>query len=175
MKKYILFAGLLMLSILSRAQIIPIDTTIQKTLTLDETVISVNKIEETKKTVMQQVQVITSKEIANTQSQSTADLLASTGNVFIQKSQLGGGSITIRGFEASRNLLVIDGVRMNNIIYRAGHLQNVVTTDNTILDRVEILFGPASTTYGSDALGGAILLYTKKPILADIRFLIINL
>ena len=134
-----------------------------KIVTLKEIVISVNKTEETKKSVAQQVQVLDAHQIANSQSQTTADLIANTGNVFIQKSQLGGGSVTIRGFEANRTLLVIDGIRMNNLIYRAGHLQNVVTLDNNSLDRVEILFGPSSTIYGSDALGGVIHFYTKKP------------
>ncbi len=142
------------------------DTTKNKTVTLKEVVFSVNKAEETKETVAQQVQVLNASDISSLQSQTTADLISNSGNVFVQKSQLGGGSVTIRGFEANRTLLVIDGVRMNNLIYRAGHLQNIVTTDNNSLDRVEILFGPSSTIYGSDALGGVIHLYTKKPILA---------
>ena len=80
---------------------------------------------------------------------------------------MGGGSISIRGFEANRNVLVIDGVRMNNLINRSGHLQDVIKTDNSILDRLEILFGPSSTIYGSDALGGVVHMYTKKPMLAS--------
>ena len=84
----------------------------------------------------------------------------------MQMSQQGGGSPTLRGLEASRILLVIDGVRMNNLIYRAGHLQDIIKTDVNMLDRVEVLYGPASNTYGSDALGGVIHLSTKKPILA---------
>jgi len=130
---------------------------------LDEVIISVNKFEETKKSVGQQIQVLTSKQIEIAQAQSTADLISNTGNVFVQKSQMGGGSPVIRGFEASRILLVVDGVKMNNLIYRAGHLQNIVTMDNAVLDRVEVLFGPSSTVYGSDALGGVIHMYTKKP------------
>lgn len=141
------------------------DTTKNKSLTLDEVVISVNREEETKKTVAQQVQVLTAKDIANSQAQSTADLISGAG-IPVQKSQLGGGSPIIRGFEASRILLVVDGVRMNNLIYRAGHLQNIVTTDNNSFERVEILYGPSSTIYGSDALGGVIHMYTKKPQLA---------
>jgi hemoglobin/transferrin/lactoferrin receptor protein len=154
-------------SFLSFSQTTEPDTTLKKAISLEEVVISVNKTEETKKSVAQQVQVLTAKDIANSQAQSTADLISNSGNVFIQKSQMGGGSVTIRGFEASRNLLVIDGVRMNNLIYRAGHLQNIVTTDNNSFERVEILFGPSSTVYGSDALGGVIHLYTKKPVLAS--------
>ena len=142
------------------------DTTKNTSLTLDEVVISANKEIETKKTIAQQVQVLTAKDIANSQAQSTADLIAGAG-IPVQKSQLGGGSPVIRGFEASRILLVIDGVRMNNLIYRSGHLQDIVKTDNNNLERVEILFGPSSTIYGSDALGGVIHLYTKKPLLAD--------
>ena len=134
-----------------------------KGINLNEVVISVNKTEEMKKNVAQQIQILTATQIINSQSQSTADLLANTGTLSVQKSQSGGGSPTIRGFEANRILLVIDGVRMNNLIYRSGHLQNIVTLDNSILERVEVLFGPASTIYGSDALGGVIHLYTKRP------------
>lgn len=135
----------------------------QGTVNLGEVVISVNKTEETKKTVSQQVEVLTSTQIAALQAQTTADILTRTGKVFVQRSQMGGGSPVLRGFEANKILLVVDGVRMNNLIYRAGHLQNIISTDNASLDRMEILFGPSSTIYGSDALGGVIHMYTKKP------------
>ena len=163
--KFAMISLLIISSTYSFSQTSSTDTA--KAITLNEVFISVNKTEETKKTVAQQVQVLNANQIANSQSQSTADLIANTGNIFIQKSQLGGGSVSIRGFEANRTLLVIDGVRMNNLIYRAGHLQNIVTIDNNYLDRVEILFGPSSTIYGSDALGGVIHLYTKRPLFAS--------
>ena len=90
----------------------------------------------------------------------------STGKVFVQKSQQGGSSPVLRGFEASRILLVVDGVRMNNAIYRSGHLQNIITTDQNSLSRVEVMYGSSSNTYGSDALGGTIQLITKSPVLS---------
>jgi hemoglobin/transferrin/lactoferrin receptor protein len=133
---------------------------------LNEVVISVNKVEESKRKVAHQIDVIDAKQISSIQAQTTADLLLSTGKISVQKSQQGGGSPVLRGFEASRVLLVVDGIRMNNIIYRSGHLQNIITLDNAVLDRVEVIFGPATTIYGSDALGGAICFYTKKPMLA---------
>ena len=133
---------------------------------LKEVVITINKKEELKRNLYQQIQTIDSAEIEKSQSQNTADLIGNNSLAFIQKSQQGGGSITIRGLEANRNLLVIDGVRMNNLIYRGGHLQNIITTDNNYLDKVEILFGPASTIFGSDALGGVVHLYTKNPLFA---------
>lgn len=142
------------------------DTAKVRNVTLNEVVISVNKAEETQRTVAQHVQVIAADEIAAAQAPTTAELLSNTAGVFVQKSQQGGGSPVIRGFEASRILLVVDGIRMNNLIYRAGHLQNVITLDNNILDRAEVLYGPSSTVYGSDALGGVLHFYTKKPLLA---------
>ncbi len=132
--------------------------------TIEEVVVSAFKTSEKTNRVVQQSTSITSKQIQMLQSQTTADLLQTTGNIFIQKSQQGGGSTTIRGFEANKVLLVVDGIRMNNAIYRGGHLQNVITLDNLSLDKVEVLYGPASTTYGSDALGGVIHFYTKKPM-----------
>ncbi len=133
---------------------------------LDEVVIAANKIPEHRRTVAQQIKVITPSFIRNFNAQSTADLISNSGVVAMQKSQQGGGSPILRGFEASRVLLMIDGVRMNNAIYRAGHLQNIITLDNNVLERAEILFGPSSTVYGSDALGGVIHFYTRNPELA---------
>lgn len=133
---------------------------------LDEVVISGSKFAEKKKNIVQKIDIINSKTIAKNNSQNMGDLLASTGNVFVQKSQQGGSSPVIRGFEASRVLLIVDGIRMNNLIYRSGHLQNVITVDQNMLERVEVLNGPASTLYGSDALGGAIHMISKKPVLS---------
>jgi hemoglobin/transferrin/lactoferrin receptor protein len=134
---------------------------------LEAVIISANKTAENKRFVAQSVQVLTAKRIAQLNAQTTADLLAQSGTVMVQRSQQGGGSPILRGFESSRVLLVIDGVRMNNLIYRAGHLQNVMTTDQSILQRLEVLQGPSSTVYGSDALGGVVHLYTKNPIFSE--------
>jgi len=161
MKKYLLPAALLLASSFIYAQE---DTLSEKT--LGEVVVSANKFAERKKNVNQKIDIITARAIATANAQSTGDLLSSSGNVFVQKSQQGGSSPVLRGFEASRVLLVIDGIRMNNAIYRAGHLQNVITVDQNMLERVEVLYGPASTLYGSDALGGVIHLRTKSPLLS---------
>ncbi len=133
---------------------------------LDEVLIYSNKFAERKKNIVQKIDVVSAQRIAQINAQNTGDLLINTGNVFVQKSQQGGSSPVIRGFEASRVLLVVDGIRMNNAIYRAGHLQNVITVDQNMLERVEVLYGPASTVYGSDALGGVVHLRTKQPKLS---------
>lgn len=106
---------------------------------------------------------VTKEEIAFSESQTTVDALWNNAGVFVQKTQMGGGSPVLRGFEANRVLLVVDGVRMNNAIYRSGHLQNSITVDNAMLERTEVIFGPGSLMYGSDALGGVIHFRSKEP------------
>ena len=93
----------------------------------------------------------------------TSELLQSSGQVHVQQSQQGGGSPVIRGFEANRILLVVDGIRLNNAIYRSGHLQNSSTIDASILEELEVVLGPNSVKYGSDALGGVLHFKTKNP------------
>lgn len=95
--------------------------------------------------------------------QTTADLLGSTGEIFIQKSQLGGGSPMIRGFATNRLLYTVDGVRMNNAIFRGGNIQNVISLDAFSIEHTEIVFGPGSVMYGSDAIGAVMSFRTLKP------------
>jgi hemoglobin/transferrin/lactoferrin receptor protein len=129
---------------------------------LKDVVVYANKFPTLSKNIIQTIGVITDKNLIQYQS-TTADILTASGQVFVQKSQQGGGSPVIRGFEASRILILVDGVRMNSAIFRSGHLQNIITVDNMSLDRVEVNYGPSSTMYGSDALGGVINLFTKAP------------
>lgn len=136
---------------------------LQDTLQLDEVVISAGKFEQQKRTLPFQIEQISAQQIAFRNSQNAADMLIQTGQAFVQKSQAGGGSPVLRGFESNRILLVIDGVRMNNAIFRGGHLQNVLRIDQSMLERAEILMGPSSVVYGSDALGGVIHFRTLTP------------
>jgi hemoglobin/transferrin/lactoferrin receptor protein len=133
---------------------------------LDEVVISANKFEESKKDIPRQIESIQRKEIRFANQPTTAELLQNTGQIFVQKSQMGGGSPVLRGFEANKILLVVDGIRMNNAIYRGGHLQNILRMDQNMLERTEVLFGPGSVMYGSDAMGGVIHLTTLQPKLS---------
>jgi hemoglobin/transferrin/lactoferrin receptor protein len=138
----------------------------ESSFSLNEVVVSASRFAEKKEDVPQQIQVLKNRELQFMNQSTTADVLQQTGNILVQKSQLGGGSPIIRGFEANKVLLVVDGVRMNNAIYRGGHLQNSLTLDNAILDRVEVVYGPGSVVYGSDALGGVMHFYTRRPQLA---------
>ncbi len=114
-----------------------------------------------------QIAVLNSRDIQKVSAQTSADLLATIPGIKVQKSQFGGGSPVIRGMESNRVLLVVDGVRMNNAIYRKGHLQSSITVTPNMLEKTEVVFGPSSVVYGSDALGGVIHYYTKTPKLSE--------
>ena len=130
---------------------------------LGEVVISYNKWEQQLNEVPNKITKINRAQIQLQQPQTAADMLAQSGSVFIQKSQLGGGSPMIRGFATNRVLLVVDGVRMNNAIYRSGNLQNVISIDPLALEAAEVVFGPGSLIYGSDAIGGVMDFHTLEP------------
>ncbi len=130
---------------------------------LDEVVLSVSKWEQQRKDIPQKIASIDAKSIAFTNPQTSADLLQNSGKVFVQKSQLGGGSPMIRGFSTNRLLLSVDGVRMNNAIFRGGNVQNVISIDPFTIKNTEVIFGPGSVIYGSDAIGGVMNFFTQTP------------
>jgi len=138
-----------------------------KALGLNEVVLSVSKNIQNVTTLSRKVSVINRSSTYLDIPRTTADMLYHGGGIHVQKSQSGGGSPVIRGFEANRVLLVVDGVRMNNAIYRSGHVHNAISVDANSLERTEVIFGPSSVGYGSDALGGVVHFYTKTPRLGN--------
>ncbi|MGB5699412.1 TonB-dependent receptor [Muriicola sp.] len=130
---------------------------------LDEVVMSISKWEQQKKDIPQKITSISAQSIAFTNPQTAADLLQNSGQVFVQKSQLGGGSPMIRGFATNRLVLSVDGVRMNNAIFRGGNIQNVISIDPFTIKNTEVIFGPGSVIYGSDAIGGVMNFLTLQP------------
>lgn len=130
---------------------------------LDEVVISGSRWRQSTDDVPSKIISISAKEVALQNPQSAADLLSTSGKVFVQKSQQGGGSPMIRGFATSRLLYSIDGVRMNTAIFRSGNLQNVISLDPFAIENTEVLFGPGSVIYGSDAIGGVMSFQTLTP------------
>jgi hemoglobin/transferrin/lactoferrin receptor protein len=130
---------------------------------LTEVIISANRWKQNSKEVPQKVSVITTRNIAFHNPQTAADLLTISGKVFMQKSQQGGGSPMIRGFATNRLVYAIDGVRMNTAIFRGGNIQNVISLDPFATERTEIVFGPGSVIYGSDAIGGVMSFQTLSP------------
>ena len=129
-------------------------------------IISATRWKQERSEIPTKITTITPDEIVLQNPQTTADMLANSGEVFIQKSQLGGGSPMIRGFATNRILITVDGVRMNTAIFRSGNLQNVISLDAFSTESAEVIFGPGSVIYGSDAIGGVMSFYTLTPHLS---------
>ena len=73
----------------------------------------------------------------------------------------------IRGFATNRLLYSVDGVRLNTAIFRSGNIQNVISLDPFAIGSTEVLFGPGAVSYGSDAIGGAMIFNTLSPRFSD--------
>lgn len=159
MKNYITYI-ICLISFVSNAQNNTIDS-----INLDEVKISAVPLGERLKFITQQTAILDKSTIKNLNQPTLAEVLSQSGQIVVQKSQLGGGSPIVRGFEANKVLLVVDGIKMNNAIYRGGHLQNVITVDNNYLERIDLLFGSQSVAYGSDAFGGVLHFHTIKPLM----------
>jgi hemoglobin/transferrin/lactoferrin receptor protein len=133
---------------------------------LHEIVVSANRWEQNKSEISQSIGQLDQQQLKLQQAPTAADLIGGQAHVYVQKSQLGGGSPMIRGFSANRVLLVVDGVRMNNAIFRSGNLQNIISIDPHIIENTEVLFGPGAVMYGSDAMGGVMDFHTLRPSLS---------
>jgi len=117
--------------------------------------------------VSRPVNVVPAQRIEERNAKTSAEALREETGIFIQKTSHGGGSAIIRGFSSNQVLLLIDGVRLNNSTYRLGNHQYLTSVDNFIVDRLEVVRGPTSVLYGSDAMGGAVNAITKIPTLTN--------
>ena len=136
----------------------------RKVFAFEDFVISANRWEQNRNEVPNRITMVLKPEVQLQNPQTSADLIGLSAEVFIQKSQLGGGSPMIRGFATNRVLIVVDGVRMNNAIYREGNIQNIISLDPSSVESTEIIFGPGAAVYGSDAIGGVMDFHTKKAL-----------
>lgn len=82
--------------------------------------------------------------------------------VFVQQTNLGGGSAVVRGLTGEQILLLMDGIRLNNATTRSGPTQYLNLVDPFLVDRIEVLRGPGSVMYGSDALGGVVNVVPRR-------------
>ncbi|MCB0794673.1 MAG: TonB-dependent receptor [Flavobacteriales bacterium] len=139
-----------------------------------EFVVSANRWELDEQRIPDRITVLRPRDIALQNPGTSADLLEQSGEIFVQRSQQAGGSPMLRGFAANRVLIVVDGVRMNNAIYRSGNLQNVISVDPNAVENAEVVHGPGAMTYGSDAIGGIMDFHLLRPRTAPDSSLLVH-
>lgn len=136
-------------------------------ITLDQVVVSAVKWQQPQRQIPMHLSIIPASEIAFQNPQTAADVVAESGEVFVQKSQQGGGSPMLRGFATNRVLISVDGIKMNTAIFRSGNVHNVISIDPYTIENTEIIFGPGSVVYGSDAIGGVMNFNTLSTQYSD--------
>lgn len=105
--------------------------------------------------------VLTAEELAATGERSLPRRIAKASGVWLQETNVGGGSPLIQGLSGNQVLLVVDGVRLNDATTRNGVNQILNGIEPATVERVEVIRGPRSVQWGSDALGGVVLVWTK--------------
>lgn len=135
----------------------------RKVLQGDEIVVTASRVAKHEVEIAPLMNMVPRMEIESRQSKTSAEALREESGVFIQKTNHGGGSAIIRGLSSNQILILVDGIRLNNSTYRLGNHQYLTTVDPNALEQIEVVHGPLSVMYGSDALGGTINLISKEP------------
>lgn len=107
--------------------------------------------------------VVTEEDMRRRFARTTPQALAFLPGVSVQETGYGQGSPYLRGFTGYQTLMLIDGIRLNNSVYRSGPNQYWSTVDPYSLERLEVVRGPSSVLYGSDAIGGTVNALTRSP------------
>jgi vitamin B12 transporter len=130
---------------------------------LPEIVVTPDRVEEPATRTGSSVTVITAAEIEKTGARGLADVLRSVPGVDVHDTGGAGSATTValRGSNAGETLVLIDGIRIGDPSATDGSVDfgNIATTD---IERIEVLRGPQSALYGSDAMGGVINIILKK-------------
>jgi len=109
------------------------------------------------------VSVLTAEEIRRRNYRTVPEALNEMMGILVQETNYGGGAPIIRGMVGNRVLLLVDGIRLSNSLYRMGPVQYLNTIDLYQVERIEVVRGPSSALYGSDALGGLVNIVTRSP------------
>ena len=128
---------------------------------LGETTVTASRTEQPLFETPASVSVLDDRDILQRALRTVPEALRYNAGVLIQKTTHGHGSPYIRGFTGRQNLLLVDGVRVNNSTYRSGPIQYWNTLDGNAVGRLELVRGPNSVLYGSDALGGTLNVLSK--------------
>jgi outer membrane receptor for ferrienterochelin and colicin len=109
------------------------------------------------------ISVLNSRQLESTSPMNMPDAMRAMPGVFMQETNHGGGSPFVRGLTGYHTLILVDGIRLNNAIFRSGPNQYLNTVDPLMIHQIEVLRGPGSVQYGTDAIGGTIYLRSRTP------------
>lgn len=113
------------------------------------------------------VQVVDEQQLAQRAYRTLPQALRDVPGVLVQETSHGQGSPYLRGFTGRRNLFLVDGIRLNNSVFRDGPNEYWNTVDGSSLGSLEVVKGPSSVLYGSDAAGGTVNAIPRKPYIWD--------
>ena len=130
---------------------------------LDEMVVTATRVEEASDDLPYATAALDRERLDTRSFRTMPDALREESSVMVQKTALGQGSPFIRGFTGFRTVLLIDGFRLNNAVFRDGPNQYWNTVDSWSLEKLELVKGPTSAQYGSDAVGGTVQAHTVRP------------
>jgi len=132
-------------------------------LSLREVVVTAQRHQQENLLVPYSVNTLSNQDIKEMNPRTTPDALTAVNGVFVQKTNQGGGSPFVRGVTGNQTLILIDGIRLNNSIFRYGPNQYLNTIDPFIIERIEVAKGTGSVQYGTDAIGGVVHILTREP------------
>ncbi len=133
----------------------------------EDLVYSVNRTPELVADTARAVTIITIDDVWRKNSRTLPEVLMEEAGVFVQQTNYGSGAPIIRGLMGKEILILIDGIRVNNALYRTGPIQYLATIDLAMVERIEVVRGVVSVL-GSDALGGTINIVTRKGATQDL-------
>lgn len=134
---------------------------------MDEVVISATRDRVAGSALPYAVGVYTLRDMQRQVSRTIPEALFGMAGIHIQKTNHGGGSPFVRGLTGNQTLIMVDGIRLNNSVFRYGPNQYMTLVSPDIVDRIEVVKGSGSVSYGSDALTGVINILTTQLDFSD--------
>lgn len=130
---------------------------------IEEIFVTATRNADTSSDVVNAVSVVDEQRLEELQPALVTDALQGAPGVFVQQTTPGQGTAIVRGLKGSEILHLVDGMRLNNALFRNAPNQYLALVDPWIVDRAEVVRGPLSSLYGSDAMGGVVQLFSARP------------
>ncbi|MBI5215018.1 MAG: TonB-dependent receptor [Ignavibacteriae bacterium] len=138
-----------------------LDSDSDKVFPLPQMVITATRTSQNSFEIPREIVTVQQEQFEKRATRFTPDALSESPSITVQKTNYGAGAPIIRGMIGNQVLLLVDGIRLNNSTFRFGPNQYLNTVSPFLIDRIEIVEGPGSVLFGSDALGGTVNLITR--------------